>query len=676
MKQPKMKYLVGDFETTVYEGQTETEVWASALVELYSEDVLIHHSINETLDYLISLNENVCVYYHNLSFDGTFWLSYLLTLPYLKQALKEDNTFYDDKELPNNTYKYVISQFGEWYYIRMNIHNHIIEIRDSLKLLPFSVKRIGQSFGTKHKKLTMEYTGYRYAGCIITDEEKEYIANDVLVVKEALEIMFNEGHKSLTIGSCCLKEYKNIIGKDDFKCFFPNLTEMKLNPDTMGSEDVDAYIRKSYKGGWCYVVHGKENKICHNGVTADVNSLYPSMMSSESGNKYPIGNPQFWLGNKIPKEAIGDDKFFFIRIRTRFKLKVGKLPCIQIKNNLWYNSTEWLERSDIYDRKRDCYYSYYRSKDGEIKPAVVTLTLTEIDYKLICEQYDLYDFEILDGCWFDAEVGLFDRYIDKYKKIKMESKGAKRELAKLFLNNLYGKLASSSDSTFKVARLEDGILKFDNIEAHEKIPIYIPIGSAITSYARNFTIRAAQANYYGKNERGFIYADTDSIHCDLDFDELVNIKIHDVNFCSWKIESYWDEALFVRQKTYIEHITHENMIPIDKPYYSVRCAGLPEKCKQIFIYSTWKLTEEEWEEKHKDIWDSLTEEEKEFVLVPRDIMDFKVGLIIPCKLQKKIIKGGTVLLETSYEMRDKINVQNANTKYYEHSNFNKEHTDD
>ena len=28
----KVKYLVGDFETTVYEGQKNTEVWASAIV--------------------------------------------------------------------------------------------------------------------------------------------------------------------------------------------------------------------------------------------------------------------------------------------------------------------------------------------------------------------------------------------------------------------------------------------------------------------------------------------------------------------------------------------------------------------------------------------------------------------------------------------------------------------
>ena len=44
--------------------------------------------------------------------------------------------------------------------------------------------------------------------CNITEKEKEYIANDVLAVKEALEIMFTEGHNKLTIGSCCLEEYK------------------------------------------------------------------------------------------------------------------------------------------------------------------------------------------------------------------------------------------------------------------------------------------------------------------------------------------------------------------------------------------------------------------------------------------------------------------------------------
>ena len=45
MKTRKARYFVGDFETTVYQGQEDTEVWAAACVELLTEDVQIFHSI-------------------------------------------------------------------------------------------------------------------------------------------------------------------------------------------------------------------------------------------------------------------------------------------------------------------------------------------------------------------------------------------------------------------------------------------------------------------------------------------------------------------------------------------------------------------------------------------------------------------------------------------------------
>lgn len=90
----------------------------------------------------------------------------------------------------------------------------------------------------------------------------------------------------------------------------------------------------------------------------------------------------------------------------------------------------------------------------------------------------------------DAE-GYFDEYIDKYRKIKMTSKGAKRELAKLYLNNLYGKESASTDSSYKIPYLnpDKDCLSFDLVEEKEKTPGYIAIGSYITSYARNFTIK-------------------------------------------------------------------------------------------------------------------------------------------------------------------------------------------
>lgn len=659
MKTKKFRYFMCDFETTVYKGQINTEVWASASVELFTDDVLILHSISEQFEYFKSLNCNICAYYHNLKFDGSFWLSFLLVDLGMKQAffpLNDEETevqWLEEKYMKNNTFKYSISDKGQWYSIIIKVNDHFIEIRDSLKLLPFSVKKIGESFGTKHKKLEMEYTGFRYAGCKITDDEKKYIANDVLVVKEALEIMFTEGHSKLTIGSCCLEEYKKIIGKEDYESFFPSLVDFNIDEKEHKYKNADAWIRRSYKGGWCYLVKGKENKIKKNGTTADVNSLYPSMMSSESGNAYPVGKPTFWTGNFIPDKALKPNRYYFVRVKTRFYLKKNKLPFIQIKGNHLYKGTEALESSDVYDKKTDRYYDHYYDENNNLKDTRVELTLTMTDYILFKEHYELVDFEILDGCYFFTATGIFDEYMEKYKKIKLESEGALRELAKLFLNNLYGKMASSTDSSFKIAIIkENKAISFLSIPANDKDAGFIAVGSAITSYARNFTIRAAQKNYYGVDKAGFIYADTDSIHCDLPPEKIKGITVHDRNFCCWKLESCWDEAIFTRQKTYIEHITHENCIPIEqiikngkpkKPYYNVKCAGMPQKCKDLFIKSMIGLDEKDKE--------NYTKEELDFLSIKRTLNDFKIGLKVPGKLMPKRIRGGVLLVDTTYEMR-------------------------
>lgn len=671
MKVKQFRYFMCDFETTVYKGQVNTEVWASASVELFTEDVKIFHSISEQFEYFISLNCNIVAYYHNLKFDGAFWLSYLLIDKHYKQAYNKlsdkenDIEWLQEKFMKNKTFKYSISDKGLWYNIIIKVNNHFIEIRDSLKLLPFSVKRIGESFNTKHKKLEIEYTGFRYAGCNITDEEKEYIANDVLVVKEALEIMFNEGHNRLTIGSCCLEEYKSICKSStkialDYNEMFPDVYAMSINDKVHKYKTAGEWLRKSYRGGWCYLVKGKENKIFKNGTTADVNSLYPSMMSSESGNRYPIGTPHFWEGNNIPDVALEDDRYYFVRVKTRFYIKPNKLPFIQIKSSLLYKGTEALETSDIYDIKTNKYYTHWTDKDGNINDTRVELVLTMTDYELFKEHYELVDFEILDGCWFYSEIGIFDEYIEKYKKIKLESKGALRELAKLFLNNLYGKMASSTDSSFKLAYVkEDKTIGFLPVSQADKKPGYIPVGSAITSYARNFTIRAAQKNYHGVNERGFIYADTDSIHCDLNPEEIIGIKVHDKDFCCWKLESCWDSAIFTRQKTYIEHVIKEDCKVIDNPYNNIKCAGMPQKCKDLFQLSLeGKADIKGYKDNKTNTFKEWTDEEKEFLFnketekpIKRTMNDFKVGLKVPGKLLPKRIIGGILLVNTTYEMR-------------------------
>lgn len=642
-----MKIYSADLETTVYEGQTSTEAWSSALVELGSDTPLIFHSLAETLEYLDSQNEDAVLYYHNLKFDGNFWLYFLIKELGFKQGIEHlaDGTvkIKEAKELKEKEVIYSISSMGQWYTITFKYRGHTYTLKDSLKLLPFKLEEIGEAFKTEHRKLEMDYEGYRFSGCEITDEESEYIKNDVLVLKEALNIMFDDGHDKLTIGACCLAEYKKMLGKYDWSIFFPKLENIELDSEIYGSSNADEYIRKSYRGGWCYLVRGASGKIYKDGTTADVNSLYPSMMHSESGNYYPVGKPKFFRGN-IPPEALSHNRYYFVRLRCRFYLKKGKLPFIQIKHNVNYKSTEMLETSDVYNKKDGKYYSQYYDKQGNLHDTIVELTMTCTDYILFKEHYNIYDLEILDGCWFYTEIGIFDEYINKYKEIKMNNKGAKRTEAKLFLNNLYGKLATSPVSSFKYIPENDyDFLTYAVQSEMEKQPVYIAAGSAITSYSRNFTIRAAQANFYGVDKRGFKYADTDSIHCDLKPSEIKGIKVHDNAFCAWKLESCWDIAKFIRQKTYVEHVTHEDLKPIEKPFYNIKCAGMPETCKNLFLASMG--------EEH-NLSEKQQKKYKKFINKPRTLDDFKIGLKIPAKLLPKVIKGGVVLTETEFTMRD------------------------
>lgn len=622
-------YYVGDFETTIYTGQTETRVWAAAVVPLYSENVEIFTNIKDTFDYLVSLKCNIVIYYHNLKFDGHFWIDYFLRTT-MTQAIDNDNHFIDDKNMVKNSYKYVISNYGQWYEITiMTKFRKLIKIRDSLKLLPFSVKKLSREFETKHHKTDIEYTGNRLPGQISVDEI-EYIKNDVLVVKESLEKMFQNGNDRMTIGACCFADFKFQFEKRTYWELFPNLKDFKIKEDIYGAPDADAYIRKSYRGGWCYLKPEYAGKILQKGYTLDVNSLYPSVMLSEC---YPVGLPAFFVG-EIPEKIKGNPNYYyFVRIQCKFELRKNFLPTIQIKNNWFYKSNEYLTTSKIFNPNDGRYYDRYVDIDGTEKDATLELTMTMTDFELFKKHY-YTDIKILDGCYFFTHPSIFTKYINKYRYQKINAKNSvERTIAKLFSNNLYGKMATGSNNSYKLCYLDEteNKIKFKNVFSDDRTPVYIPCGSAITSYARNFTISAAQSNY-----DAFVYSDTDSIHCLGDVKDVKNCKIDNKEYSCWKLENVWDTGLFVRQKTYIE---------INGNEWDIKCAGMPDHCKQLFYAScTGDFSD-------LDL-NKLEPDELNFINTKRDISGFKIGLEVPGKLKQQRIPGGVILKSEKYIMRD------------------------
>jgi hypothetical protein len=552
-----------DFETTTKED--DCRVWSWGYREIGNSKVFRYGTeIDSFMEWCSTVNSDI--YFHNLKFDGSFIVNWLL-----------HNGFTWDKEARTpNTFNTIISAMGQWYQIdicygwkgKKKIHT---VIRDSLKKLPFPVKKIAQDFKLPIKKGEIDYHKERPIGYELDDEEIEYLLNDVDIVARALEIQFGQGLDKMTTGSDSLNGFKTIIGKKEFQYHFPVL-----------SHDTDEEIRRSYKGGFTWINKRFAGKVIQRGIVFDVNSLYPAMMYDKL---LPFGVPVFYKGQYQHDET---HPLYIQHIRCSFRLKEGRIPTIQIKHMLTFRQNEYLETSNT---------------------DIVDLYVTNVDLQMIEEHYNLYDLEYVGGYKFQAKTGLFKQFIDYWTYIKITETGAKKLLAKLMLNSLYGKFATNPEITGKVPYLkEDGSCGYRVGEEEFKDPVYTAMGSFITAYARQTTISTAQKCF----DR-IIYCDTDSIHLTgTEIPEAIKDIVDPNKLGFWKFEYEFKRGKYIRQKTYFNEIEKEDGAVKNK----VVCAGMTEKIRN-------KVTFDE----------------------------FEVGYSSYGKLLPKQVKGGVVLVDTEFTIK-------------------------
>ena len=586
-----MKF-VGDFETATWKDD-ETWVWAWSTCSIDSNYSLEYGSSIESFFEWIEGKINPIIYFHNLKFDGEFILYYL-----------NKNGFSwikDRKERKDKTYTTLISDLGQFYQIEVffkvgNKKVKKVTFLDSLKIIPFSVSDTAKAFKLEEKKLTLDYKKERLPNHELSEEEKAYISNDVLIVAKALKVLFDEKLEKMTIGSNALNNFKTIISKDRFSYYFPSIPK-----------DVDTDIRKAYKGGFTYLNPYYKEKEVGTGVVLDVNSLYPSIMRSHD-NLLPYGEPKFYDG-KYQEDLMYP--LYIQSITCSFEIKKDMIPTIQLKDK--HYRFEWLPNE------------YVESSKNQI----VNLVLTNVDLEMFLKHYEVSELKYLGGYKFKAFVGIFDNYIDYWIKIKNEStlsgnKGM-RTLAKLMLNSLYGKFATSLSGKSQIPYLrEDGTIGYLIGDEEERKGLYIPMGAFITAYARRKTIETSQAiktysiKKYGKDL--YCYSDTDSIHTLLPIEELKNFcEIDDVELGKWKHESTFSKAKFVRQKCYVEIID-------DK--IQVTCSGLPKKC----------LYKKDIDKNQNKLYYITYNKDMEKVEKSFSLKDFKVGFICCGKLTFKHVK--------------------------------------
>lgn len=560
-KEYKPKYdlsnlYVFDFETTVYEGQTKTEVWGAGRVGLFEEteieSVTIDNTLSAFMERCLAVDANTKNASLNLKFDGAFILNWLMHNGFKRYERNGEFCLYDGYMPRDGYYTYTISADGQWYSIIVSKNGHYHMFFDLYKLIPFSVEKIGKELKTKFQKAPeIDYKSHKSEGEEITEEEAYYLACDCLVIKEAYEIMVKRGAKRTTISSCAMEEYKKwcMFDEREFRKYFVDLTLRECPLDeTITSHE---YLKRAYHGGFCWCNDKIANKTVKNGFTLDVNSLYPYVLRQY---RMPVGAGH-WFNGEIPEEAKKENNVYIVRIKARFTLKPGQLPCCQIRNNPAYKCNEWLTTTDING-------SRFIKVNGKVQLNKPEITVTNYDLELMKEAYNM-DYEVIDGVWFNTMPDLFNTYIDKFYEMKKDAPDAvSRFCAKLYINALGGRFGADRKSSVKVLTSKNGLTKEALVET-EKEPGYIPVAIFMTSIARTITIRAARS--FGLDH--ICYCDTDSMHVrDFDINSVKDIVIDSKILGAWKHECSWDQAKFYHQKCYIErHVTGE---------YDVKCAGL------------------------------------------------------------------------------------------------------
>ena len=466
--------------------------------------------------------------------------------------------------------------------------------------------------------MSIKYIKNRKARDKLLREDQRYLKRDIEILWMTLrEFIVKQRNFGLTIGTCCMSKYNKLYSIEDRMKWYPNIAKMGL----------DSYFRKAYKGGFCYINKNNLNKIFVNGYTLDINSLYPFILICRL--LFPVGIPHYFEGEPTEYLKKHHLRVYFVHFKCSFYLKEGRLPMIQIKDDCRYNETEFLETSDIYDENVGDYVSYDENGD-RIR---VELTLTDVDYQMFLNTYNVEDIEYIDGYWFYAESGevLFSKYVHQFKEMKENSTGVKRVISKMFLNYLIGKFGTNPSKTNLVPVLNSKKeVVFDRDTYEDNGFNYIPIPCFVNAYGRAILLNAIYKNY-----DNFIYCDTDSLHMIGDIKDAKGIKFDNSEFGCWKIERYWKEAIFFKRKCYIEYGI-EKSDQKDFEYY-IKIAGMGSRAKQLLASN---LKGEKIEVKD--------EVEEKFMSKKLTLSTIEKGLSVPGNLYSRRIKGGIVLLPDEY----------------------------
>ena len=598
--------------------------------------------------------ETMRVYFHNLKYDWSY-ISYYLNIngitniPQLNsmyyETIEDETALYGsnlflttrkNKRMVKRKYigidengKKIYNEFPKYYInseeMYLYKYDGKIEFRDSLKLYPKSVKALGKAL--KLPKLDEEnefsYNMVRDYNYRPDEKEIEYCVRDVDIVERFFHKAPDYSKIGITLASNSMRYFKEncfpitIRGKiyNDFDCLFPsnnnkNLSSVlgkitgkinefkKYSLSDLNNNYKDGYtggltqVNKTYEGVYIINKDYSDKKqlierlkllnrpyIVTNGIERiiDVNSEYPYILKNA---KIPFDYPMSIIDYPEEKEVIrlahSDNTLCMCIIENVTGcLKKDKLPIIPKNRNL--------KRCNLSNYLYELFHH--------------TLICNYEEFELYKEHYDIVNYEITQCVVFKCVKGvIFEDYINTFYKMKEkateEGDKAMREIAKLFLNTLYGKFGMTPTRTNyerfynllenKWEIEKDREYYYYDKEGNQVFEKFSPNGnwiypflaSCVTSYARIYLTKMIDKIPY----ECFLYCDTDSIHfIDNDKYGLKDMEkdglIHKTDLGKFDNEDNTLCSVYLAPKKY-------GYISMKANEIIIKCAGLPDDAKE------------------------------------------------------------------------------------------------
>lgn len=609
IKFKKHDVLVFDIEACAIKNHSEMLTYSIACISCYDDTDTMYwtNSVDNFLDtLLLSKAKTIKIYAHNCLYDvKPFLLKYVEKYGNnefkIKTYTKKEHNKYtnEDIEVRYKNFKqdklkpmqYKLSiKDGIFYGLSIQTETTKIEFLDSYKIIPQSLQSACSSFlDLKLPKDGLDYNKERTLDDDLTKEEMCYIYDDVFGLKYLIKLCCIDGFDvngkhvqftKLTNSAQSMYDYKqtlledyenkeNAFSNEDFYNYVDNrLIDTNFNNTKKLDEKLDilfkcvypvqscfmdSWERLSYYGGLCTPHYENCNKYskCNDrrGKVYDVNSLYPSRMETEL---LPYGDGQY---NKKPYIKMNKDykNQFPLYIQDiiihDIEVKKDKMFFLQVKDSEYFNARELIKNN----------------LDKEGNKVDIHLRLTNPLLDLLFECYNVKSYTLGSHIAFRGSYKLFDNYLQFWKEVKQTSKGAKRAVAKLRQNGLYGKFGMSGGNEITLFENVDGIFTINHTgETYVSNAIYLPMASFITSYAKCYLVNAINHNY-----DKFLYCDTDSLHI-YGIEEAKGIEVDSKKYGAWDNEMNFDDFKYLSPKRYAER-------DINSKEWTIKCCGLTDK---------------------------------------------------------------------------------------------------